>query len=44
MSEKHEDIKQAFLNPRTGKQKNIECIRVEGGSDEGPVHEEVQCW
>lgn len=44
MLEKHEDIKQAFLNPRTGKQKDIECIRVDGGGDEGPVHEEVQYW
>ena len=44
MLEKHEDIKQAFLNPRAVKQKDIECIRVDGGGDEGPVHEEVQYW
>ena len=34
-------MKQAFLNPHTGKQKDIECIRVDSGRDEGPVHEEV---
>ena len=44
MLEEHEDMKQAFLNSRTGKQKDIECIRVNGGGDEGPVHEEVQYW
>lgn len=44
MLEKHEDMKPAYLNPLTGKQKDIECIRVDGGGDEGPVHEEVQYW
>ena len=29
------------LNPVT---KEIECIRVDGASDEGPSHEEVQFW
>ena len=40
MLEKHKDMKPAFFNPLTGKQKDIECIRVDGG----PVHEEVQYW
>ena len=44
MIEKNEDIKPAFINPLTGKIKEIECIRVDGGGDEGPVHEEVQYW
>ena len=42
--EENEDIKPAFLNPTTGNRKEIECIRVDGGGDEGPVHEEVQYW
>ena len=32
----------AFVNPLTGKRKLVECIRVDGASDEGPSHEEVQ--
>ena len=32
------------MNPLTGKRKEIECIRVDGGGDEGPVHKEVQYW
>ena len=44
MIERNEDIKPAFINPLTGKTKEIECIRVDGGGDEGPVHEEVQYW
>ena len=31
-----------FTNPIDGSPKVIECIRVDGGSDEGPSHEEVQ--
>ena len=44
MMEQNEEIKPAFLNPLTGKRKEIECIRVDGGGDEGPVHKEVQYW
>ena len=44
MLEKHEDMKPAFFNPLTGKQKYIEYIRVDGGGDKGPVHKEVQYW
>ena len=33
-----------FVNPVTGEQKMIECIRVDGASDEGPSHEEVQFY
>ena len=44
MIEGNEEIKLAFLNPVTGKRKEIECIRVDGGGDEGPVHQEVQYW
>ena len=31
-----------FFNGATNKPKSIECIRVDGASDEGPSHEEVQ--
>ena len=32
----------AFTNPITSQRKEIECIRVDGASDEGPSHEEIQ--
>ena len=32
------------MNCTTGDHKDIECIRVDGGADKGPVHEEVQYW
>jgi len=32
----------AFVDPRTGQPKPVYCIRVDGASDEGPSHEEVQ--
>lgn len=44
MIEGNEETKPAFVNPVTGKRKEIECIRVDGGGDEGPVHQEVQYW
>ena len=31
-----------FFNPFTNDRKQIECIRVDGAVDEGPIHEEVQ--
>lgn len=42
--QEQEEIKPVFTNNQTGKIKDIECIRVDGGADEGPVHEEVQYW
>lgn len=42
MVEENEDIKPTFLNPTTGQRKELECVRVDGGGDEGPMHEEVQ--
>ena len=36
------EIQPAFVNPKTGQRKLIECIRVDGASDEGPSHEEIQ--
>ncbi len=32
------------MNPVSGEQKLVECIRVDGATDEGPSHEEVQFW
>lgn len=42
MLESAPEMKSAFLDPTTGKRKVIECVRVDGASDEGPSHEEVQ--
>ena len=33
-----------FTNMSSGAPKQIECVRVDGASDEGPGHEEVQYW
>ena len=35
-------LEPVFINPLTGKRKQIQCVRVDGASDEGPSHEEVQ--
>lgn len=40
----NDHCKSTFINPETGKQKQIECVRVDGGYDEGPPHLEVQYW
>lgn len=44
MIERKPAIKPAFINNKTGMPKEIECIRVDGAGDEGPLHEEVQYW
>ena len=44
MSENEEAVRPAFVNCTTGDHKDIECIRVDGGADEDPVHEEAQYW
>ena len=38
------DLRPAFNNVETGCPKCRDCIRVDGASDEGPGHEEVQFW
>ena len=43
MLQKKPELKPAFFSP-SGNQKLIECIRVNGASDEGPTHVEVQYW
>lgn len=44
MIEDYPEVKPAFRNHQTGKQKEIECVRVDGCADEGPSHQEVQYW
>lgn len=41
---KKDEVKDAFINPSSGCEKMIECIRVDGASDEGPSHDEVKFW
>ena len=42
MLEQKSELQSAFTNPLTGERKAIECIRVDGAGDEGPLHDEVQ--
>ena len=42
LEKQSELLSSVFTNPVTNSKKIIECIRVDGGSDEGPIHEEVQ--
>lgn len=44
MLEKEDTVLPTFINPSTEERKRIECIRVDGGFDEGPPHKEVQYW
>lgn len=39
-----EELKHVFTNMSSGTPKPVECVRVDGASDEGPGHEEVQYW
>ncbi len=39
-----QELKPAFVDLVTGAPKPIDCIRVDGASDEGPGHDEVQFW
>ena len=38
------DLKSVFANFLSGTDKEIDCIRVDGATDEGPSHEVVQYW
>ena len=42
MLQEMSELQPAFLNPSTSQPKLIECVRVDGASDEGPSHLEVQ--
>ena len=44
MLEACELLKPAFVNPVTNSPKLLECIRVDGATDEGPSHLEIQFW
>ena len=44
MLQKVPELQPAFINPKTGAPKLLECIRVDGASDEGPSHDELQFW
>lgn len=37
-------IQPAFTDPQNGWAKQIECICVDGSTDEGPSHQEIQFW
>ena len=39
-----DELNPAFINTDTNQQKQIACVRVDGASDEGPSHQEVQFW
>ena len=44
MLESLENLKPVFVNPLNGLPKSVECVRVDGATDEGPAHHEVQFW
>ena len=44
MLESKEELKPVFSDLSTGFPKSVECIRVDGATDEGPSHSEVQFW
>ena len=44
MLEQQVELLPAFQHPETGAPKALDCIRVDGASDEGPSHEEVQYY
>lgn len=44
MLEKVKHLKPVFWNLETDTMKRVDCIRVDGASDEGPSHEEVQFY
>ena len=44
MLESKEELQSVFINQETGESKIVDCVRVDGASDEGPSHEEVQFY
>ena len=44
MLEESDLARPAFVNPETNMVNKTECIRVDGGYDEGSAHQEVQYW
>ena len=44
MLESIEELHPVFVNLATQQPKSVECVRVDGATDEGPSHAEVQYW
>ena len=44
MLSKMSDLQSVFNNSSTCKPKAVECVRINGASNEGPSHEEVKFW
>lgn len=44
MLESKEELLPVLVNLHTGLPKLVECVRVDGATDEGPSHDEVQFW
>ena len=42
--EKEPAVNSVFINPLTDRPKEIECIRVDSATDEGPGHHQIQFW
>ena len=42
--ETESSVNSIFINPLTEKPKEVECIRVDGATDVGPAHLEIQFW
>lgn len=42
--ENERSVNAIFINPLSDTPKEIECIQVDGATDEGPVHLEMQFW
>ena len=44
MLEQQDELMPAFYNLKTGLPKSVDAVRVDGASDEGPSHDEVQYY
>lgn len=44
MLEAQSELAPAFFNADSEAHKSVECIHVDGATDKGPLHEEVQYW
>lgn len=44
MLSKVPELQSVFMNPSTGIQKRLDCVRVDGATDEGPSHLEVKFY
>lgn len=44
MLERSDVMQPAFMNLTTGAPELLECARIDGSTDEGPAHLEIQFW